>query len=80
MKRAIIVSFVVVAVAAGAYWKVGAAKGKDGRGGQGRADAAELGSIEQSIDATGSVAPQNRVEIKPPVGGRIEKLLVDEGD
>ena len=39
-----------------------------------------LGPIEQSIDATGSVSPENRVEIKPPVGGRVEKLLVDEGD
>jgi len=38
------------------------------------------GPIESTVDATGSVAPLNRVEIKPPIGGRIEKLLVDEGD
>lgn len=37
-------------------------------------------SIEDSIDATGSVAPLNRVEVKPPISGRIEQLLVDEGD
>lgn len=37
------------------------------------------GPIEESVDATGSVLPLNRVEMKPPISGRIEKLLVDEG-
>jgi macrolide-specific efflux system membrane fusion protein len=40
---------------------------------------AKLGAIEQTVDATGSVIPLNRVEIKPPISGRIEQLLVDEG-
>lgn len=35
------------------------------------------GTITQTIEATGSVSPLNRVEIKPPIAGRIEKLLVD---
>jgi macrolide-specific efflux system membrane fusion protein len=35
--------------------------------------------IEETVEATGSVAPLNRVEIKSTVAGRIEKLLVDEG-
>lgn len=38
------------------------------------------GSIENTVDATGSVAPLNRVEIKPPISGRIEKLIVGEGE
>ncbi|MGA2089882.1 MAG: efflux RND transporter periplasmic adaptor subunit [Endomicrobiales bacterium] len=38
------------------------------------------GTIKQTLEATGSVTPFNRVEIKPPMGGRIEKLLVHEGD
>jgi macrolide-specific efflux system membrane fusion protein len=38
------------------------------------------GPIEDKVEATGSIVPLNRVEIKPPVGGRIEQLLVDEGD
>ncbi len=38
------------------------------------------GPIQESIEATGSVLPLNRVEIKPPISGRIEKLLADEGD
>lgn len=40
---------------------------------------AKLGSIEDRVEATGEVMPLNRVEIKPPIAGRIEKLLVDEG-
>jgi macrolide-specific efflux system membrane fusion protein len=41
---------------------------------------AKLGAIEETVEATGEVEPLNRVEIKPPIGGRIERLLVDEGD
>jgi macrolide-specific efflux system membrane fusion protein len=37
------------------------------------------GSIEESVDATGSIVPLNRIEIKPPIAGRMETLLVDEG-
>jgi macrolide-specific efflux system membrane fusion protein len=35
--------------------------------------------IERTVDTTGEVTPLNRVEIKPPISGRIEQLLVDEG-
>ncbi|MDE2038671.1 MAG: efflux RND transporter periplasmic adaptor subunit [Elusimicrobia bacterium] len=41
--------------------------------------AVRVGPIENTVDATGSVLPLNRVEVKPPISGRIEKLLVDEG-
>ena len=37
------------------------------------------GSIETLISTTGTVKPQNRLEIKPPIAGRIEKVLVMEG-
>ena len=30
--------------------------------------------------ATGEVTPQNRVEVKPPIAGRVEEVLVHEGD
>ncbi len=30
--------------------------------------------------ATGGVTPQNRVEVKPPIAGRVEQVLVHEGD
>lgn len=37
------------------------------------------GSIHTIISTTGTVLPKNRLEIKPPVGGRIESILVKEG-
>lgn len=39
-----------------------------------------VGSIKTFISSTGTVLPKNRLEIKPPVNGRIEKMLVREGD
>ena len=39
-----------------------------------------LGSIQTFISTTGTVYPKNRLEVKPPVGGRIESILVQEGD
>ncbi len=39
-----------------------------------------VGTIETYISTTGSVLPQNRLEIKPTVNGRIDKILVKEGD
>ena len=38
------------------------------------------GPVEQTIESTGYVVPLNRVEIKPPIQGRIEELLVEEGN
>lgn len=39
-----------------------------------------FGSIENIISTTGTVLPKNRLEIKPPVNGRLEEILVKEGD
>jgi macrolide-specific efflux system membrane fusion protein len=39
----------------------------------------EYGSIRTIISTTGTVQPQNRLEIKPPISGRIENVLVKEG-
>jgi len=39
----------------------------------------EIGSIEIKLRETGSVCPRNRLEIKPQVSGRIEDILVVEG-
>lgn len=40
---------------------------------------AQEGSISETVETTGDVAPLNRVEIRPPISGRIDKFLVDEG-
>lgn len=40
----------------------------------------ERGDVSISIRSTGAVAPENRLEIKPPVAGRVETVLVKEGE
>lgn len=37
------------------------------------------GDIDVTILATGTVAPENRLEIKPPIAGRVEQVLTEEG-
>jgi macrolide-specific efflux system membrane fusion protein len=39
-----------------------------------------IGSIQATISTTGTVLPKNRLEIKPPVNGRVESILVKEGE
>lgn len=39
-----------------------------------------ISSIRNFISCTGTVLPKNRLEVKPPVNGRIEGILVKEGD
>ena len=39
-----------------------------------------IGSIQTLVSSTGEVLPRNRLEIIPPVAGRIESILVKEGD
>jgi len=38
------------------------------------------GNIQSLISTTGSILPKNRLEVKPPVNGRIEEVLVKEGE
>lgn len=38
------------------------------------------GAIQSVVSTTGTVMPKNRLEVKPPVAGRAEELLVKEGD
>ncbi len=40
---------------------------------------AERGDMQLTVLSTGTVQPQNRLEIKPPIAGRVEKVLVEEG-
>lgn len=39
-----------------------------------------VGRIQATITSTATVQPQNRLEIKPPINGRIDEILVREGD
>ena len=38
------------------------------------------GAIQTTITSTATVQPQNRLEIKPPINGRIDEILVKEGE
>ena len=40
----------------------------------------EIQSIEKKTVVTGTVIPEDEVEIKPQISGIIEKLFVEEGD
>ncbi len=39
-----------------------------------------LGTIQSVISSTGSVLPKNRLEIIPPVSGRVDSIVVKEGE
>src|SRR4030043_103303 len=39
-----------------------------------------MGDVMLTVVTTGVVEPQNRLQIKPSIGGRIEKILFREGD
>lgn len=39
-----------------------------------------MGTIQTFVSTTGTVLPKNRLEVKPPVAGRIESIEVKEGD
>lgn len=40
----------------------------------------EIRSLLSSVESTGEIQPRNRLDVKPPIAGRLEELLVDEGD
>ncbi|MBN8218694.1 MAG: efflux RND transporter periplasmic adaptor subunit [Spirochaetes bacterium] len=48
-------------------------------GGEPQAMQVGRSTLVLSVLSTGTVQPQNRLEIKPPMNGRIEEVLVEEG-
>ena len=41
---------------------------------------AEIRDLHTTVESTGEIRPRNRLDVKPPIAGRLEKLEVDEGD
>ena len=78
MKRILIVALVIAGLAGAGWWAYGGRSSKNGKGAMRQVQATQ-GPIEETVEATGAVAPLNRVEIKPPISGRMEQLLADEG-
>ena len=38
------------------------------------------GTVSRYVSTTGTVQPRNRLEVMPPINGRVERILVNEGD
>lgn len=68
-------TILLAAVAAGLWWW------KQGSGASPayREVSVTRGRIEVTVQSTGIVQPRNRLEIKPPLAGRAEQVLVEEG-
>ena len=77
MKK-ILLGVILLGLLGGGWWWY--SKKKNGKQPAFTPVAATTGDIVDLVDTTGSVAPLNRVEVNPAVGGRVDKLLVEEGD
>jgi len=36
--------------------------------------------LRTTVESTGEIQPRNRLDVKPPISGRLEALMVDDGD
>lgn len=36
--------------------------------------------LRTTVESTGEIQPRNRLDVKPPIAGRLEALMVDDGD
>lgn len=54
-------------------------QGKDSKDGV-REISPYYGNIQSIISTTGTVQPQNRLEIKPSISGRVDEIMVKEGE
>ena len=79
MKKLPVIIILIAALAAGGWWLF-SGKSKKHQSNGTQTITVTQGTIKQTVEATGSITPLNRVEIKPPMSGRIEQLLVHEGD
>jgi len=79
MKKLPVIILVIIALGTGS-WFIFFGKSKKHSSNGTQTITVTQGTIKQTVEATGSITPLNRVEIKPPMSGRIEKLLVHEGD
>ena len=71
------VVLVLLAVAGGAGWYYWRAERVEAP--SYREATVKRGDIEMRVTSTAVVQPRNRLEIKPPIAGRIEQVLVREG-
>jgi len=70
-------ALLLLGLAAFAFWHF---KGAKSRQLEYESVAVARGNLQKSILTTGLVQPYNRLEIKPPIAGRAERVMVEEGD
>jgi membrane fusion protein, macrolide-specific efflux system len=80
--KKIVIPLLVVTAAAAIYFvpKFLQKHHSSGRNTMTREISPHIGSLQNIISDTGTVLPRNRLEIKPPVAGRVDQILVQEGD
>ncbi|WP_372807517.1 efflux RND transporter periplasmic adaptor subunit [Pontiella sp.] len=82
MKKAIkwIVVLAVIGVGAGIWYKKSKSQDEESTKRTYDAVKVEARDIRIIVESTGEVEPRNRLDVKPPIAGRLEELLVDEGN
>lgn len=80
MKSKIFYGLLIIVILGAGYWIWKTYKSDDEKKQAVETLSVERGNIEVFITTTGTVQPQNRLEMKPPISGRIEDILVREGD
>lgn len=75
-KSLIIILGVLIILGAGAFFFFKNGEEKPVR----REIPVKRGDLVIKVQSSGTVSPQNRLEIKPPIAGRIEEVLVKEGE
>jgi macrolide-specific efflux system membrane fusion protein len=78
MKKKILISLITLIITLVTWYAAPKKKGNSDNSRRQQHEAARE-PIEKTVEATGSIIANNRVEVKPPIAGRIEKLLVEEG-
>ena len=81
MKKVLFI-LIVLALAGGGFWVRQHHKRKaeaQKEGSKFTEAKVELMTLRKTIDSTGEVEPENRLEVKSPIAGRVEELLVEEG-
>lgn len=74
--KLLVIGFIVIIVAAILLIKL---NGSKGTGEVTKEINPTISFIQTIISTTGTVLPKNRLEIKPPVNGRVDSILVKEG-
>ncbi len=82
MKK-IIWLLIILSLAGGGFWFYTAHKKKVAAAAEAQKFTpakVEIKTLRHTVESTGEVRPENRLNVKSPIAGRIEKLLINEGD